>query len=151
MTSKVDVRPIIAELAERFPNAFFLFEKRRRPLKIGIFDDILARLDGAIEPGELEVGLSFYCNNWAYLKNCDEGIARVDLDGQPCGAVSAADAEYAKRKLDAHNTKRAARLTEAASKQTPKIIPAEKPKPLSLADLRAAALARRAEQRGEQA
>ena len=45
------------DLAELYPNAFVVYEARRRPLKIGIRDDIAARVNGAIEPHELSLAL----------------------------------------------------------------------------------------------
>jgi ProQ/FINO family len=47
-------------LAETYPRCFFIFEQRRRPLKVGIHHDILAALDGAITPRELGIALRFY-------------------------------------------------------------------------------------------
>ena len=54
-------RAAIAILAELYPNAFVVYEARRRPLKIGIRDDIAARVNGAIEPHELSLALGRYC------------------------------------------------------------------------------------------
>ena len=48
--SRQDVDATIELLCERFPRCFFMFERKRLPLKVGIFDDIAAQLDGAIEP-----------------------------------------------------------------------------------------------------
>jgi hypothetical protein len=48
----------IALLAEIFPQAFFIYGARRKPLKLGIRDEIVARLDGAVEPPELALALS---------------------------------------------------------------------------------------------
>ena len=43
-----EARNLIAALADLFPAAFTVYEQRRRPLKIGIHDDILAAAGGAI-------------------------------------------------------------------------------------------------------
>jgi ProP effector len=150
---KIDPRPVIALLAERFPGAFFVLEKRRRPLKLGIFDDLIERLAGEICDLDLTAALGAYCANWAYLKSCREGADRLDLDGNPCGTVSAEHAVSARKRLDARNARYAAKLAaarSAASEKTPTPSPPpspspepEPPKRLGLSDLRAAALARR--------
>jgi len=57
---------LIELLAERFPNCFAFFERRRRPLKIGIQTDIQAALDGAVKPKELGRALRIYCVNRGY-------------------------------------------------------------------------------------
>ena len=38
--SRQDVDATIELLCERFPRCFFMFERKRLPLKVGIFDDI---------------------------------------------------------------------------------------------------------------
>ena len=48
----------IALLTERWPLCFSVYERRRLPLKIGIKDEILAALDGAITPAELGTALN---------------------------------------------------------------------------------------------
>jgi sRNA-binding protein len=93
--------PAVLELlAETWPDVFPRYEKHRRPLKIGIHLDVLARLDGAITPVELAAALSVYCGNHVYLKNSTKiGAPRIGLDGAAAGIVSADEAEYARARL----------------------------------------------------
>jgi ProP effector len=121
----------IALLCEQFPQCFRILEYRRRPLKIGIHHDILAKLGGAITPPELAHALRWYCGNGGYLRNTLKGAWRIDLDGKPSGAVTAEEEASAKSRL------------AARSKTNANIKPPPAPKRLTLADLKAAALARR--------
>jgi sRNA-binding protein len=70
----------IALLVECFPQCFAIYEKRRRPLKIGIHLDIRDALDGAITPNELSNALGAYCSNSGYLYNTRAGTARIEVE-----------------------------------------------------------------------
>jgi sRNA-binding protein len=76
--------------------------------------------------------LTLYCGSVGYLRNCEVGAERIDLDGDVTGVVTEAEAEHARVKLAA-DTKKAA---TAATPQPP----AER---LSLADLKRAAQMRK--------
>jgi ProP effector len=128
----------IALLAETFPKTFFVFQERRRPLKIGIHRDIQAKLDGAITLPELHQALGFYCNNPVYVSHLRKGTERLDLEGKPAGAVTADEEARAKATLAGIKRKKEARTTAKAA-----LIRSEQKKRLSLADLKAAALARK--------
>jgi len=125
------VAAVIALLAEMFPKCFSVYQGRRRPLKLKIHLDIQAGLGGAITPTELHKALGVYCANDAYLRSSQEGAQRIDLDGNPAGIVTAEEAQDARARL--------------AGRKAPKPTTSEPPTPkrLSLADLKAAALARR--------
>jgi ProP effector len=129
---------LIAVLADWWPHAFSVFERDRKPLKRNIHDDILAAAKGAISPDELKIALRFYCANFRYLQACVEGAARIDLDGEAAGSVSADEAAHASQRL----------MQYRARKPKP-ARPAPKPaaptkRPISLADLRRSAAARKA-------
>lgn|SRR5262249_27756694 len=128
----------IALLAEAFPKAFFVYQNRRRPLKIGIHLDIQAALNGVITPAELHGVLGFYCSNPAYLSRLRKGAWRLNLDGQVAGTVADDEEVRAKIMLAKIKAKKEAR-TAAAKAQAPPI------KRLSLADLKAAAQARKSD------
>jgi ProP effector len=100
---------VIELLAERFPKCFVVYERRRKPLKIGIHHDIMAALDGAITPVELGIALRFYVGNSAYLRGLLKGAWRVDLDGEPVGSITAEQEARAKATIAARLAKRAAR------------------------------------------
>src|SRR5262245_63193227 len=82
-------KAVIAVLAAKFPKCFAVPDTRRRPLKIGIDTDLLAALGGTIRRTELIRSLAMYCSSDGYLDRVRTGAWRVDMEGQPAGAVSA--------------------------------------------------------------
>jgi sRNA-binding protein len=90
------VGAVIALLAERWPATFSVHEGRRRPLKVGIFADVMAAIDGAVTRAELGKALGCYTANPVYMAKLREGVARIGLDGEPSGTVTAEQANYAK-------------------------------------------------------
>jgi ProP effector len=131
---------VIALLAENFPKCFSVYQPRRRPLKLKIHLDIQAALDGAVTPAELHKALGIYCSNPAYLGHTRKGAWRLDLDGNPAGVVTADEEAHAKATLAGIKAKkvRTAAVEAAAQPAIP-----QPPGRLSLADLKAAALARK--------
>lgn len=89
------VRP---RLVAMFPFCFAASGEPKRPIKIGIRQDIMARTD-AFTSLELYCGLGHYTNKPSYLRAMIEGADRIDIDGNPAGVVSAADEEHAKAGL----------------------------------------------------
>jgi sRNA-binding protein len=113
--TKEDIHAALARLTEAFPQTFVL-EKHRphRPLKVGIAADIRACCP-AIERRVLSVALSVYTRRVMYLQSLAAGAARVDLDGNPAGEVTARDAEYAAAKLGRILASREARWVAAVA------------------------------------
>lgn len=138
---RTQARDVIDALASFWPHAFSVFERRRQPLKLGIHDDILSASKGAITVAELKLALRFYCANPHYLRACSEGALRVDLDGEPAGRVTADEAKHAAERLAQY-----ARRTPKP-RITRKPVARDKPpdpvRRIGLADLKAAARARR--------
>jgi ProP effector len=133
-------RAALAILIDRFPQAFPAGPQRQKPLKIGIADDLAARLDGVLSRRQLGFALAAHCDSVSYLMNCTLGAERVDLDGNAAGTVTAAEAAYAARRLAEPEARKA---TTAATPQPPP--PAQQvPPKLSLADLKRAAALRKA-------
>ena len=103
---------LIAKLIDQFPSAF---STNPQPLKIGIGNDIAKALD--IDPRSVALALGYYCNLSAYLSACRKGATRVDLDGNPAGTVTEAEATHAEKRLGeigaVWRSKREARLAHA--------------------------------------
>ncbi|WP_258599044.1 ProQ/FinO family protein [Mesorhizobium sp. AR07] len=111
---------LFRHLSAKWPAAFN--PKAPRPLKIGIHHDIRA-LDDELSDDELGRALRAYTRMARYLARLDAGAARVDLDGEPAGEVSDADAATAKALL--------CRKDKQERKQTPepRAEPEAPPKP----------------------
>src|SRR6476661_2755066 len=116
---KQDIDTALALLTEAFPQTFVLEKYRpHQPLKVGIAADIPARCP-AVERRVLSAALSAYARRVMYLRALVAGAARVDLDGNPAGEVTAGDAEFAATKLAeilaSRDTKRAAAVDKGAA------------------------------------
>lgn len=89
-------------LADNFPAAFFLQAKRVKPLKIGIFDDIIdfyERLEAPpFSKKMLREALNYYSASPAYLSCQKLNIERIDLYGNPVDIVTDAQAQYAQQR-----------------------------------------------------
>ena len=97
--TKQDIDVALVRLTEAFPQTFVLEKNRpHRPLKVGIAADIPARCP-AVERRVLSVSLRVYVRRVMYLRGLVAGAARVDLDGNPVGEVTARDAEDAAVRL----------------------------------------------------
>ncbi|TKI08210.1 RNA chaperone ProQ [Martelella alba] len=94
-------KEVIAFLAERFPLCFTA-EGEARPLKIGIFADLVARVQGEerVSKTQLRSALRLYTSSWRYLYGIKLGAQRVDLDGNPCGELEAQHVEHARKQLE---------------------------------------------------
>ena len=103
-----DISAALEILSEAFPRAFALYERRRRPLKIGIHADIAARCP-ALTPREIGRALQLYTGSRGYLQAVAFGSARVDLDGNPAGSITAEHRERARLRLLERAERRARR------------------------------------------
>ena len=139
-----EIAATIALLAELYPKCFFVYQERRRPLKLGIHLDIQAALDGAITPTELYQALGYYCSNPVYLSHLRKDAWRLNLTGELAGAVTDDEEAHAWARLVGIRAKNAARTAAKAAEAKAKAKAQPPPvKRLSLADLKAAALARK--------
>src|SRR3990167_3824574 len=93
---KKDKLNTIDWLIENFPAAFFKKGKQIKPLKIGIFDDIIdfyERLDSPpFSKKSLREALSYYSASPAYLNNQKPNTARVDIYGNEVDTVTSEQA-----------------------------------------------------------
>lgn len=98
-SAKKDKLKTIDWLTEHFPAAFFKKARDVKPLKVGIFDDIIdfyERLDSPpFSKKTLREALNYYSASPAYL-NCQKAdVARVDLFGNEVDVVTIDQAKYA--------------------------------------------------------
>lgn len=74
------VHPLLERLFELHPR---LFGARFLPLKLGTYEDLLARHPGEFPPEELKVALGLHARSTRYLEAVATGEKRHDLDGAP--------------------------------------------------------------------
>lgn len=90
-------------LIEHFPAAFFKKSNQVKPLKIGIFDDIIdfyERLDSPpFSKKALREALNYYSTSPAYLSCQIANTARVDLYGNELDIVTEEQAKYAHQRF----------------------------------------------------
>jgi len=144
------IASVIKLLCERFPQTFS--RRAPKPLKVGVYADVLAALGDTVQLRDLKSALGAYTSNARYLRALTGGAPRIGLDGKPAGTVTPEDEAVARRRL-AESVKREVRqATVPPAQAVPKVSPietaAENPKPpapkrLSLADLREAGRRRR--------
>lgn len=107
---KKDKLLVIDWLIEHFPNAFFKKGNQIKPLKIGIFDDIIdfyERLDSPpFSKKSLREALSYYSTSPAYLCCQKENTARVDIYGNEIDTVNAEQAKYAHQRYEERYNKK---------------------------------------------
>lgn len=80
-----EVHPLLQRLWELHPR---LFGARFRPLKLGIFEDLMARHPGEFKKDELKQALGQHVRSTRYLEAVAQGDARCDLEGNPVGEVA---------------------------------------------------------------
>lgn len=94
-------KEVIVFLAQRFPLCFCA-EGEARPLKIGIFQDLVERMLGeetSLSKTQLRSALRLYTSSWRYLHGVKPGAERVDLDGNACGVLEEQHVEHARQQL----------------------------------------------------
>jgi ProP effector len=124
-----------------------------QPLKVGIYHNALAALNGAAAPPDLKSALRAYTSNARYLRALSAGACRVGLDGKPAGTVTPEAEAVAKKRLAESVNETAPQVKVAPAGQAAPEVPAVRPaaenekpaapKRLSLADLREAGRRRR--------
>lgn len=91
---------VIEWLVERFPSTFSLKAKNVRPLKIGIFDDLIDYYERLESPPfskrSLREALNYYSASPAYLNSQKKNAARIDLFGNESDVVTAEQEKYAR-------------------------------------------------------
>jgi ProP effector len=88
----------VDQLATLYPLCFFRTHELRRPLKIGIREDIIAQ-HPELQPDMIVSALQIYTRCAPYWSTLKAGAARIDLEGNVVGEVTLEDEQAAKRKI----------------------------------------------------
>lgn len=82
------------QLVGRFPKLFSPKGKQKKPIKVGIHEDILKKCP-ELSLDDVKLALRNYTGGPTYLENIKLGQPRFDLDGQPAGTIEDKDVNYA--------------------------------------------------------
>jgi sRNA-binding protein len=74
------VHPLLHKLFELYPR---LFGARFLPLKVGIFEDLVAAHPEALPAADLKVALGQHTRSTRYIEAVASGLARHDLEAKP--------------------------------------------------------------------
>ncbi len=140
-TSRPDPATTISALAELFTVFVADWRQPHRPLKVGIDQDLVDR--GVLQPHECRAVFRVYVGRRQYQKALAAGGPRYDLDGNVAGEVTAEHVDVAKARLALIKAKMKRREQSRPKAPPPKQEPSA-PRRLTLAAIKAAAVARRA-------
>ena len=79
------VNPVLEKLFELYPK---LFGARFLPLKLGVYEDLLARHPDVFKAEDLKVAMGLHARSTRYLDSVVAGHARHDLDGNAVEPVA---------------------------------------------------------------
>jgi sRNA-binding protein len=79
------VHPLLEKLFELYPG---LFGAQFKPLKIGAFEDLMARHPETFKREELKVAMGLHARSTPYLESVAAGLPRHDLDGNAVAPVA---------------------------------------------------------------
>lgn len=79
------VHPLLEKLYQLYPR---LFGARFLPLKIGVFEDLVAAHPHDLPAAELKVALGLHTRSTRYIEAVASGLPRHDLQGKPVGLLA---------------------------------------------------------------
>ncbi|NML42280.1 prop effector [Ramlibacter sp. G-1-2-2] len=79
------VHPLLEKLFELYPR---LFGARFLPLKIGVFEDLVAAHPEALPAADLKVAIGLHTRSTRYIEAVASGLGRHDLQGKPTEPVA---------------------------------------------------------------
>lgn len=103
------MHPVLEQLAALYPH---LFGAVFRPLKRGIFQDLLAAHPDAFEREALKVALGIHTRSTRYLQAVAAGEKRHDLQGQPVEAMAPEHVHHALLEVYRRRKNQKGRATE---------------------------------------
>lgn len=110
-------KEVIAFLAECFPLCFSA-EGEACPLKIGIFQDLVERVEEEnLSKTQLRAALRLYTSSWRYLYSVKVGAQRIDLDGKACGELEQQHVDHARQQLEEAKARVQAQRVERNAKK----------------------------------
>ena len=105
------VHPLLHKLFELYPR---LFGARFLPLKVGVFEDLLAAHPEALPAAELKVALGLHTRSTRYIEAVASGLPRHDLQAKPVEPVAPEHVHHAILEL---HKRRSGKAPERARQQ----------------------------------
>ncbi|CAB3868492.1 RNA chaperone ProQ [Achromobacter animicus] len=115
----------ISRLQRHFPKAFPKNPAPKLPLKLGVLADLVQHAEQLqLDEAQIKEAVKTWCDGRRYWASMVEDAPRVDLNGEPAGAVTANEARHAKRMASRNASRNAARAraekkAQTAADQTP--------------------------------
>ncbi|MET3495650.1 ProQ/FinO family protein [Variovorax boronicumulans] len=97
------VSPVLERLFELYPQ---LFGARFVPLKLGVYEDLLARHPEDFKAEDLKIAMGQHARSTRYLESVAAGLARHDLDGNALDPVAPEHVHHAILELHRRRTLR---------------------------------------------
>jgi sRNA-binding protein len=105
------VHPLLQKLFELYPR---LFGARFLPLKVGVFEELVAAHPEALPAAELKVALGLHTRSTRYIEAVASGMARHDLQARPVEPVAPEHVHHAILEL---HKRRSAKAPDRARQQ----------------------------------
>jgi ProP effector len=129
----------IGKLQKRFPKAFPKNPSPKVPLKIGIFEDLLAHAaELGLSETELRAAIKIWCRGSRYWTSMVEGAVRVDLAGEEAGRVSPEDGVRATKLEEGRLARVASKAAEPEKAAVAETAPAPESENVAVAETTAA-------------
>jgi len=97
------VNPVLERLFELYPQ---LFGARFVPLKLGVYEDLLARHPEDFRAEDLKIAMGQHARSTRYLESVAAGLARHDLDGNALDPVAPEHVHHAILELHRRRSQR---------------------------------------------
>jgi len=97
------VNPVLERLFELYPQ---LFGARFVPLKLGVYEDLLARHPEDFKAEDLKIAMGQHARSTRYLESVAAGLARHDLDGNALDPVAPEHVHHAILELHRRRSQR---------------------------------------------
>jgi sRNA-binding protein len=98
------VHPLLEKLFELYPR---LFGARFAPLKVGVFEDLVAAHPDVLPAGDLKVALGLHTRSTRYIEAVASGLPRHDLQGKAVEPVAPEHVHHAILELYKRRSRRA--------------------------------------------
>lgn len=93
---KQKIQEALAILKKQFPLAF---KENPEPLKIGVLEELVDKLNGKISKNKIRSALKYYTRNLMYHQAVLINTHRIDLAGKRCEPITAKQKEYSQKCL----------------------------------------------------